>query len=42
MPALLFHRHFQALIDRLLLQMEQQAMQLVNALTAPLATHEVS
>ena len=42
MPALLFHRHLQALIDRLLLQMEQQAMQLVNALTAPLATHEVS
>ncbi|MFM7226236.1 MAG: MotA/TolQ/ExbB proton channel family protein [Betaproteobacteria bacterium] len=35
MPALLFHRHFQALIDRLLLQMEQQAMQLVNALTEP-------
>lgn len=35
MPALLFHRHFQALIDRLLLQMEQQAMQLVKALTEP-------
>ena len=42
MPALLFHRHFHALVDSLVLQLEQQALQLVNALTEQRDPDEVS
>jgi biopolymer transport protein ExbB len=42
MPALLFHRHFHARVDSLVLQLEQQALQLVNALTERRDPDEVS
>ena len=42
MPALLFHRHFHARVDSLVLQLEQQALQLVNALTEQRDPDEVS
>ncbi len=33
MPALMFHRHFHALVDSRVLELEQQALKLVNALS---------
>ena len=42
MPALMFHRHFHALVDSLVLQLEQQALKLVNVLSEPRGAHEVS
>jgi biopolymer transport protein ExbB len=42
MPALMFHRHFHALVDSLVLQLEQQALKLVNVLGEPGGAHEVS
>jgi len=42
MPALMFHRHFHALVDSLVLQLEQQSLKLVNVLSEPRGAHEVS
>lgn len=42
MPALMFHRHFHALVDSLVLQLEQQALKLANVLSEPRGAHEVS
>jgi biopolymer transport protein ExbB/TolQ len=42
MPALMFHRHFHALVDSLVLELEQQALQLVNALSDATDADEIS
>ncbi len=42
MPALMFHRHFHALVDSLVLELEQQALQLVNALSESTDADEIS
>lgn len=42
MPALMFHRHFHALVDSLVLELERQALQLVNALSNPSDADEIS
>ncbi len=38
MPALLFHRHFHALVDGFVIDMEQQAVRFVDAVTAERAS----
>jgi len=42
MPALMFHRHFHALVDSRVLELEQQALQLVNALSESTDADEIS
>ncbi len=42
MPALMFHRHFHALVDSLVLALEQQSLQLVNALSDVTNADEIS
>jgi biopolymer transport protein ExbB len=42
MPALMFHRHFHALVDSLVLELERQALQLVNALSDATDPDEIS
>lgn len=42
MPALMFHRHFHALVDSLVLDLERQALQLVNALAESTDADEIS
>ena len=42
MPALMFHRHFHALVDSLVLELERQALQLVNALSEATDADEIS
>lgn len=42
MPALMFHRHFHALVDSLVLDLERQALQLVNALSESTDADEIS
>jgi biopolymer transport protein ExbB len=42
MPALMFHRHFHASVDSLVLELERQALQLVNALSDATDPDEIS
>jgi biopolymer transport protein ExbB len=42
MPALMFHRHFHALVDSRVLELEQQALRLVNALSEVTDADEIS
>ena len=42
MPALMFHRHFHASVDSLVLELERQALQLVNALSDATDADEIS
>jgi biopolymer transport protein ExbB len=42
MPALMFHRHFHASVDSLVLELERQALQLVNALSEATDADEIS
>ena len=41
-PSLMFHRHFHASVDSLVLELERQALQLVNALSDATDPDEIS